>query len=258
MESLKSLYEYRQMIFSLVHKELRGKYKASVLGFAWTFVNPLLQLAVYTLVFSTILRADIKDYYIFLFVALVPWMFFNSSIVGGSTSVVDSGDMVKKIYFPREVLPIAYVTSAFVNMILVFIAVFGVLIVSGYGVNLRALIYLPIIMIVEFILALGFAFIAAALDVYFRDLVYILSIVTMAWQYVTPVMYPAEWVPENLMFIWNLNPMTPIIMAYRDILYYKRIPQLHTLICATGVGIVFLVLGYVIFRKLQKGFAEGL
>ena len=190
MESLKSLYEYRQMIFSLVHKELRGKYKASVLGFAWTFVNPLLQLAVYTLVFSTILRADIKDYYIFLFVALVPWMFFNSSIVGGSTSVVDSGDMVKKIYFPREVLPIAYVTSAFVNMILVFLAVFGVLIVSGYGVNLRALIYLPIIMIVEFILALGFAFIAAALDVYFRDLVYILSIVTMAWQYVTPVMYP--------------------------------------------------------------------
>ena len=258
MESLKSLYEYRQMIFSLVHKELKGKYKASVLGFAWTFVNPLLHLAVYTLVFSTILRADIKDYYIFLFVALVPWMFFNSSIVGGSTSVVDSGDMVKKIYFPREVLPIAYVTSAFVNMILVFIAVFGVLIVSGYGVNLRALIYLPIIMIVEFILALGFAFIAAALDVYFRDLVYILSIVTMAWQYVTPVMYPAEWVPEHLMFIWNLNPMTPIIMAYRDILYYKRIPQLHTLIWATGVGIVFLVLGYVIFRKLQKGFAEGL
>ncbi len=109
------------MIFSLVHKELRGKYKASVLGFAWTFVNPLLQLAVYTLVFSTILRADIKDYYIFLFVALVPWMFFNSSIVGGSTKVsLIRGDMVKKIYFPREVLPIAYVTSAFVNMILVF------------------------------------------------------------------------------------------------------------------------------------------
>lgn len=258
MDSLKKLYKYRQMIFSLVHKELRGKYKASVLGFAWTFVNPLLQLAVYTLVFSTILRADIKDYYIFLFVALVPWMFFNSSIVGGSTSVVDSGDMVKKIYFPREVLPIAYVASAFVNMILVFISVFGVLIVSGYGINLKAIIYLPVIMIVEFILALGFAFIAAALDVYFRDLVYILSIVIMAWQYVTPVMYPAEWVPENLMFIWNLNPMTPIITAYRDILYYKRIPELHTLVWATVVGIIFLVLGYLIFRKLQRGFAEGL
>ena len=107
MKALKDLYLYRQMIYSLVRKELRGKYKGSVLGFAWTFINPLLQLFVYTLVFSVIMRASIENYYIFLFVALVPWMFFQSSVVGGSSSILDAADMVKKIYFPREVLPIA-------------------------------------------------------------------------------------------------------------------------------------------------------
>ena len=155
MKALKDLYLYRQMIYSLVRKELRGKYKGSVLGFAWTFINPLLQLFVYTLVFSVIMRASIENYYIFLFVALVPWMFFQSSVVGGSSSILDAADMVKKIYFPREVLPIAYVTSAFVNMALTFLVVFAVLIVSGFGLSLRALVCLPVVMVIEYILAAG-------------------------------------------------------------------------------------------------------
>ena len=158
MKSLKELYEYRQMIYSLVRRELRGRYKGSVLGFLWTFINPLLQLLVYTLVFSVIMRSDIDKYYIFLFVALVPWIFFSTSVQGGSTSVINSADMVKKIYFPREVLPISCVTSAFVNMILSFIVVFGVLIVTGFGINLIAVLYLPIIMIIEYIFSIGIAF----------------------------------------------------------------------------------------------------
>ena len=101
MNVLKEIYEYRQMIFSLVQRDLRGRYKGSVLGFLWTFLNPLLQLVVYTLVFSVIMRAGIEDYYIFLFVALVPWLFFSSALTGGAGSVLASKDMVKKIYFPN-------------------------------------------------------------------------------------------------------------------------------------------------------------
>lgn len=258
MSVLKEIYEYRQMIFSLVKKDLRGRYKASVLGFLWTFINPLLQLVVYTVVFSVILRAGIEKFYIYLFVALVPWIFFSASLTSGSVSVVASKDMVQKIYFPREVLPISYVTSAFVNMLFCFIVIFAVLIISGTGINPVALLYLPVIMLVEYILALGGALLTSALTVYFRDLEYILGIVTMAWMYMTPIMYPIEMVPEELLPIFNLNPMTPIIVAYRDILYYKQIPQLSTLAQGTVLGIIILIVGFVVFRKLQRGFAEEL
>lgn len=262
MNNIREIFEYREMIFSLIRKELRGRYKGSILGFLWTFINPLLQLLVYTLVFSVIMRAGIDQYYIFLFVALVPWMFFSSALTGGASCILASQDMVKKIYFPREVLPIAYMTSSFINMVLTFIVVFGVLIVSGFGINIRALIFMPVVMFVEYLLVLGIAFLTSALTVYFRDLQYILSIIAMAWQFLTPVMYSQQMVEEQLqeypvMFkIWNLNPMTPVVNAFRDILYYKQAPNLETLILAVMFGIVILVLGYLIFRKLQKGFAE--
>ena len=262
MKRLKEIYEYRQMIFRLVRKELRGRYKGSALGVFWTFLNPLLQLIVYTMVFSVIMRSGIEQYYLFLFVALVPWIFFSASLTGGATSILGSADMIKKIYFPREVMPIAYVTSAFVNMVLSFLVVFAVLLVTGYGVNPVALLYLPVIMLVEYLLGLGIALLTSALTVFFRDLAYILGIVAMAWQFLTPVMYSQDMVeealPASLLRLWNLNPMTPVINAYRDILYYKTIPQLDTLAAAVVLGVVILVIGEVVFVKLQKGFAEEL
>ncbi len=258
MTALKELFEYRQMIYGMVKKELRGRYKGSVLGFLWTFVNPLLQLLVYTMVFSVIMKNGIEKYYIFLFVGLVPWIFFSTSVTGGSSSVISSKDLIKKIYFPREVLPISTVTSNFVNMLLTFLVVFAVLLITGFGFNFIAICYLPIIMIVEYLLAIGFALIASALTVYFRDLEYILGIITMAWVYLTPVMYSADVVPEKLRAFLNLNPMAPIIIAYRDILYYKQTPHLSTLLSAVLIGIVSCVFGYIVFRLLQKRFAEEL
>lgn len=256
MSMWKELYEYREMIFSLVKRDLKGRYKGSVLGFLWTFLNPLLQLAVYTMVFSTIMRAGIEDYYIFLFVALVPWIFFSSCLAGGASCVWSQQDLVKKIYFPREVLPIAYVTSQFVNMLLSFVVIFGVVIVSGKGIKLIAIACLPIIMFVEYILALGIAMITSAINVYFRDVEYILGIVAMAWQFLTPVMYSVDQIPEKLRFVFSLNPMTPIITAYRDILYYKEIPRMETLLSAVLCGFVILGIGWLVFGKLKKHFAE--
>lgn len=255
---LQELFQYRQMIYSLVRKELRGRYKGSVLGFLWTFINPLLQLMVYTLVFSVILRNNIERYYIFLFVGLIPWIFFSACLTGGSRSIMASKDMVKKIYFPREVMPISYVTTAFVNMLYCFVVIFAVLIISGVGVNLTALLYLPAIMAVEYILGLGIAMVSSALTVYFRDLEYILGIIAMAWQYLTPVMYAIDIVPEKLTPVFYLNPMTPVIMAYREILYYKQIPQISTLLHALILGTAVLIMSCFIFRKLQRGFAEEL
>ena len=261
MKHLKEMYEYREMIFSLVKKDLRGRYKGSVLGFMWTFINPLLQLLVFTLVFSIIMRANYEQYYLFLFVALVPWMFFSSSVTDGAASILKEKDMVKKIYFPREVLPISTVTSAFVNMILTFLVVFAVVIVAGRSINPLALLCLPVVMMVEYILCLGIALIVSSITVYLRDLQYILGIFVMALQYMTPVMYGVDMVERSgagkwLILIFNLNPMTPIIKIYRQIIYYGEVPELSSLLIAVVVGVVFIVVGEILFKKLQKGFAE--
>lgn len=261
MQHFKELYEYREMIISLVRKDLRGRYKGSVLGFLWTFINPLLQLIVYTIVFSIIMNTSYEQYYLFLFVALVPWMFFSSSVTDGAASILKEKDMVKKIYFPREVLPISTVTSGFVNMILTFIVVFVVVIISGRGLNPLALLCLPVVMIVEYILCLGIALIVSSLTVYLRDLQYILGIFVMALQYLTPVMYGVDMVERSsagkwLVMMFNLNPMTPIIKIYRQIIYYGEVPELSSLLIAVAVGVVFIVVGEILFKRLQKGFAE--
>jgi len=259
MSTIKELYAYRQMIFSLVKKDLRGRYKGSVLGFMWTFINPLFQLIVYTIVFSKILpNNNVEKYYLYLFVALIPWIFFSSSITVGAASVVAQKDLVKKIYFPRMVIPISYVTSCFVNMLLSFIVIFAVIIITGTGFNFLALLTLPVIMLVEYLFALGMSLLTSAVTVYFRDLEHILSIVAMAWMYLTPIVYSKSIVPKRYLPLFNLNPMTPIIDCYRTVLYEKQVPDLSTLLLAAGLGVFFLIFGTMVFNKLQKHFAEEL
>ncbi len=246
------------MIFSLVRRDLKGRYKGSILGFFWTFLNPLLQLCVYTVVFSLILRSDIEQYYLHLFVALVPWLFFSVCLTGGSSCIRSQQDMVKKIYFPREVLPIAHCTSQFVNMCLSFLVVFVVVAFSGRGLHLVPLLYMPLIMAVEYLICLGTELIVSALTVYVRDLEYLSGIISMAWQFLTPIMYPVTLVPDRLMPIFMINPMTPIIVAYRDILYFGQVPKMTTMIHCLVYGIVLVVAGFKIFGRLKRGFAEEL
>jgi len=258
MKTLKEIWAYREMIFSLVGRDLRGRYKGSVLGFAWTFLNPLLQLAVYTMVFSIILRNNIKDYYLYLFVALVPWIFFSSSVSGGAGCIRAQSGMITKIYFPREVIPISHVTSQFVNMLLSLIVVFAVVIISGKPINPIALLYLPLIMIIEYLLAIGITMLVSAITVYWRDVEYFMGIIVMAWQFATPVMYGIDQIPERLLKYFNLNPMTPVIVAYRSILYYGEVPEMNTLLSAVLFGLIMLFIGWTVFSKLKRHFAEEL
>ena len=256
MNTLREIYEYRTMIVSLIRRDLRGRYKGSALGFAWTFLNPLLQLGVYTVVFSIIMRAGIEDYYLFLFVALIPWLFFSTSVSAGASCVMAQKEIVKKIYFPREVLPIAHVTCQLVNMLLSFVVVFAVLLLSGKGISLQALLYLPIVIVAEYFLAISITMIVSAVTVYLRDLEHVLVILTMAWQFLTPVMYSIDMVPEELRSIFNINPMTPIIVAYRDILYYKRLPEIGNLLYGFVLSTILLVIGWLVFGRLKNHFAE--
>ena len=256
IQRIKNIYAYRDMIYSLVRRELRGRYKGSVLGFLWTYINPLCQVIVYSAVFSVIFRVEIEKFYLYLIIGMMPWTFFSSSVQGGSTCIRAQSDMVKKIYFPREVIPIAYVTSAFVNMLLSFIIVFLAVLISGFGFKLQALIYLPLIMVIEYLFALGIAFIVSSITVYFRDLEQIVGVIMMAWIYITPIMYNMEYIPEQYRPLIVLNPMTPIVEVYHQILYYRMIPTTNYLLLAGGASLAVFVVGFLVFTKLDKNFAE--
>lgn len=256
IQRIKNIYAYRDMIYSLVRRELRGRYKGSVLGFLWTYINPLCQVIVYSAVFSVIFRVEIEKFYLYLIIGMMPWTFFSTSVQGGSTCIRAQSDMVKKIYFPREVIPIAYVTSAFVNMLLSFIIVFLAVLFSGFGFKLQALIYLPLIMMIEYLFALGIAFIVSSITVYFRDLEQIVGVIMMAWIYITPIMYNMEYIPEQYRPLIVLNPMTPIVEVYHQILYYRMVPTTNYLLLAGGASLVVFVVGFLVFAKLDKNFAE--
>ena len=250
MKIIKELYDYREMLSNLVKKDLKVRYKGSVLGFLWTFLNPLLQLIVYTIVFSTIMKVNIDKFYIYLFIGLIPWLFFATCIQAGSTSILMNKDLIKKIYFPRIILPISTVNSAFMNM-------FYSMIVSGIGFS-KYVLLLPLAMIMQYILVLGMTFIFSALNVYFRDLEYILNIIVMIWFYLTPIVYEIKMIPERFRFWFYLNPMTGIINFYRNILYYKRMPSFNSFGGILIYGIIMIIIGYFVFEKLQKNFAEEL
>lgn len=258
MQIFKELYAYREMTASLVRKDLKGRYKGSALGFLWTFINPLLQLAIYTFVFQIILKNPMPNYYMHLFVALVPWIFFSSALTTGSRAILGQANLVKKIYFPREVMPISYATSSFVNMILSFIIIFAVLIISPIKIHLIPILFLPLIMIIQYLLVVGTTMITSSLTVYLRDLEHIMGVLNMAWMYLSPVVYPISYIPDNMMGVYLINPMSPIIICYRDILYYGTVPQAKMMLLSLGESLIVLLIGFLIFQKLKKHFAEEL
>lgn len=256
-KKIKELYSYRQFLKTSVKKEFRGKYKKSFLGVLWSFINPLLQLLVYALVFPFILRNQEENYVMFLFSALIPWNFFATTISQSTSIVVGNGGILKKVYFPREILPISIVISGAINFLISCIIIFVALMVSGMGITLNIL-WLPIILIVQCIVTLGICFVQSALTVYIRDLEYFINVLLQLWMYVTPVLYSMDLIPQKLAKLFYINPMVEIINAYRCIFYYQTMPNLKALAILTLVGIIGTLIGYAIFKKLEKRFAEEL
>jgi ABC-2 type transport system permease protein len=257
MKLLKEIYEYRHMMAGLIKRDLRGRYKRTALGFLWTFLSPTLQMLVYYTIFPLMGRGrGIPNYPVFLFVGIITWGFFGSSLTGGTSAVLSQGGMVKKIYFPREVLPITFVTSNFIHMLYSFVIIFAAVFLSGIGINPVALLYLPLVMILEYIFALSVTLILSALTVYFRDLQNIMHTIYLLWWFSTPVFWSIETQNAGRQKLLMLNPMAPVIVAYRDILYSKKIPDMASFLQTLVVCSICLVIGILVFTKLKKHFAE--
>lgn len=251
---------YKDMISSLVKRELRGRYQKSVLGFLWSFISPLCQIAVFTVVFTFVFPSNIPNYYIYLMAGMIPWQFFSDAISQGACSITNNADMTKKIYFPREVLTISSVSAKFVNLILSMLVVFGFIAFSKVGFS-WLLILLPYALLVEYAISLGMALLFASITVYLRDMEYVVNVILMAWIWATPIMYSPDNFPEQYQFIvqWlRVNPVTSVMYLYRDILYYHQFPATIDIVLPAAWGVGMLLIGELVFKRLEGDFAEEL
>ena len=253
----KELYRYRELLKTNIKKEVRGKYKGSFLGVLWSFVNPLLMTLIYALVFPYLMRgSEYEHYTTFLVIGILAWNWFSVSIALGTSIIVGNSGIIKKVYFPREILPISVVTSGLINYLISLLIIAIFLICSGIGFSLQIL-WLPLIIITQFFLTLGIIFITGAIQVYIRDLEYIVNFIVQMLFYATPILFSIDLFANTKIYnIIKLNPMTTIINCYRDVLYWQNLPHTKSLLLVLFASIIFCIIGYAIFKKLSKGFAE--
>lgn len=255
IKEFKELHQYRELLKTNVKKDIRGKYKGSFLGVLWSFVNPLLQVLVYAIVFPYIMRVKTDNYLIFLICGIIPWTWFTTSIMNGTNCIIINSNLIKKVYFPREILPISIVTSGMINFLISCVIILLFVLLGGAGISWH-LVFLPLLVLIQYIVTLAFVFLLSAINVYVKDVEYIVAfLINMAF-YATPILYSTEMFSGWFLWIFRLNPMAHLINAYRDIFYVHQIPQLGNLLILLLVGILILVIFYKIFNKLEKRFAE--
>lgn len=257
MKVFKNLYEYRELLKSSIKKDVGGKYKNSVLGVLWSFLYPLLQIAVYAIVFPLIMRSNMENYTVFVCCGLIPWNFFSTAISRSSFTMIENGNILKKVYFPREILPISVVTSEAVNFVISTIIILAFVLGTGMGLTWYVIFY-PVILLIQYILLIGISLFVSSITVYFRDLQHFIGIALQLLFYATPIVYAPDSIPQEFQWIIKYNPMTYIINGYRDIFYYKQMPNFESLGIVLLISIVLFFIGYFIFKKLQRRFAEEL
>lgn len=257
IDKLKNFWRYRELLYNLTSREIKARYKQSILGYFWVILNPFVQMLVMTFVFSIIARIPSLGvpYAIFLYVALLPWNFFATSLLSSVNSLVGNSSLITKIYFPREILVYATIAAKIVDFLLASTILILFMIYFNIPVKI-SILWVPVIFLVQLIFTLGLSLILSAFNLFYRDVQYLLSLVVLLWMYLTPVIYPVEMIPAQYRFILSLNPMAVFINAYRQVILGGSQPNLSSL----GIGVVssifiFLV-GFSLFKKLEGVFSD--
>lgn len=257
-DELKEIYEYRTIFKSLVWKNLFGRYRNSYLGFIWHFFTPVLMMLVYYIGFTEIRSNNMDSFWVFLASGLFPFTFMMSNIVSGSTYVTGSAGMLQKMYFPREIVVLSHVTSSFIVMLIGYSIVLLITVISGFALNWVCIMVVPVVMILMFMFALGCAFLVSSLTVYLRDLQYLLSSVSMAFFFLTPMYFVASETTGILHTVVWLNPLTYYVESFHQLVYWGIMPEWWVLGVAFALGIVLLIVGWFVFNRLKHGFVERL
>jgi ABC-type polysaccharide/polyol phosphate export permease len=261
LHNLRQLLRYRGLIQSLVARELKARYRGSVLGFFWSFINPLLLLLVYSFVFSVVLPSthppEMEPYALFMFCGLLPWTWFSSSVSESANVLIANGNLIKKVLFPAEILPIVTVLANMVHFFLGLPILVAFLIWFWRPLTLGELAWFPVVVLVQLVLTVALSLIVSALTVHFRDIKDILGNLLTFWFFATPIIYQMNQAPPYARQFLNLNPFTHLAISYQEILFYKGPFGHWRWLVALGVAsIALFFVGYFLFDRLRDSFAE--
>ena len=256
---IRLILRYGHAIRNIAVRDLKVRYSNSVLGIVWSFFNPLLMTLVYTVVFTFMLRdLGIPKYPVFILAGLLPWNFFNLATLGAITVVTANGHLIGRLYFPREILPIAIVVSNAINFLIALVLLFAFVVIYRIPLTLYVL-WLPVLIVIQIALSIGIGLFLSAIHVFFRDTQQIMEVLLLAWFFVTPILYPLERIREvTRPFVLLLNPLAALIVNYRQILYVGAPPNLGVLAATFVEALLALIVGFFIFRRLSHAFAEEL
>lgn len=262
IKEIKDIYKWRELLWQMVGREVKARYKQSILGYFWVILNPLAQMLVMSFAFSIIMRIPTNSasnipYSIFLFVALLPWNLFASSLGSAAASIVGAGGLVTKIYFPRTILVIATIVAKIIDFLFANIVLVIYMIIYNIPININILWVIPIFFIQQ-IFTLGLSLFFAAANLLYRDIQYLLSMILLLWMYVTPIIFPADLVPEKYRIVFQLNPMAVIINAYRQVILAGGVPKYSSLAIAIVVSLITLLIGFKYFKSREKIFADNI
>ena len=262
---LTELWRYRELVRNLVLRDLKARYKNSVLGFVWSLLNPLLMMLVFTVVFTVMLPTNIERFPVFILCGILPWNWFSGSVGGAIHTIVGNATLIKKVYFPREALPLSLILSNAVNFLLALTVLFPLMLAFHTPLT-PWLLFLPVLILVQAVFTLGVALILSTVNVFFRDTAVIMEVVLQAWFFLTPVVYDMKVLPEHKLIAgydievrrlaYILNPMGSLIANYRDILYWGLPPGLDFLLRTALTSLLVLLLGYLLFSHFAPQFGE--
>ncbi|MEW6116815.1 MAG: ABC transporter permease [Nitrospirota bacterium] len=254
---LGELWEYRELIYFLSWREIKVRYKQTVLGGAWAVVQPFLTMVVFSVVFGNLVKvpSDGVPYPIFSYAALVPWTFFASGLTRASNSLVGNSHLIRKVYFPRLAIPISAVLSGVVDFTLAFIMLIGMMFYYGMTPTINIL-WFPFLLLLAFSSALGVALWLSAMNVQFRDVGYATTFLVQLWFYATPIAYPSSMLAAKWQTLYSINPMVGVIEGFRWALLGTQVPLGPVLVTSSSASVLILVTGVYYFRRFERTFAD--
>lgn len=257
LTQFRQLVQYRYALRNFVARELKVMYSNSALGVVWSLFAPLLMMLVFTVVFTFIMPNGIQKYPVFLLSGLLPWNFFNGAVLGAASAVVGNGHLVNRVYFPREILPLAVVLSNAINFLIALVMLFAFIGVFGIALT-ESVAWLPALVLVQLAFTVGLGLLLAAVNVYFRDTQAILGVLMLAWFFLTPVVYSVDNIANSTIkqALLALNPMAALVVNYRQILYTGGPLDVSLLAVTAAEAALALLVGLLVFRKLSPAFAE--
>lgn len=253
LRNLRTLYQYKYLIYVLVLRDIKKKYRRSILGVLWSMLNPLLMMVVTAMVFSTLFRFDVPNYILYLLIGQVMFTFFSEATNFAMGSILDNASLIKKVYVPKYLFPLARVLSSCVNLLFTLPAVLLMMIYTGVLPTWRILsLLVPILLLLVFCLGIGL--LLSACVVYFRDMFYLYGVLLTALSYATPIFYPEKIIPPEYTALLTYNPLTYFLHAFREVVYLGGLPQMETLAPCLLMAGAALVIGILVFRRAQHHF----